>query len=50
MAKSAGADVLARVADRVEEALVQGKVDEARQAAKAVPGALEQVAAAIASL
>ncbi|MEC4594294.1 response regulator, partial [Nitrospirillum amazonense] len=50
VAKSAGADVLARVADRVEEALVQGKVDEARQAAKAVPGALEQVAAAIASL
>ncbi|TWB23362.1 signal transduction histidine kinase [Nitrospirillum amazonense] len=50
VAKSAGADVLARVADRVEDALVQGKVDEARQAARAVPGALEQVAAAIASL
>ncbi|MEA1675000.1 response regulator [Nitrospirillum sp. BR 11163] len=50
VAKSAGADILARAADRVEEALVQGKVEDARHAARAVPAALEQVAAAIAAL
>ncbi|MDZ5649782.1 Hpt domain-containing protein [Nitrospirillum sp. BR 11828] len=50
VAKTAGADVLAQAADRVEESLLQGNPEDARQAAKALPFALEQVASTIASL
>ncbi|MDE1146131.1 MAG: response regulator [Azospirillaceae bacterium] len=50
VAKSAGADALGQLADRVEEALLQGNVAAARVAAKALPSMMGQVADAIIAL